>query len=125
MDHVLPETALKLREIGFPQGNTKYLWHRRKGAKVSLPAHNIVAGEEHWHIYKRNKHDISAFGDSHGYNRWVSAPTIEQVREWMKQKKEDIWEENRQVMHMVQMAKFFASIIGVVIEEREMTNEEE
>ena len=82
MDHVLPETALKLREAGFPQGGTEYLWHKQKGAKISFPKHGIVAGEEHWHLYKRNKHDISAFGDSHGYNRWVSAPTIDQANRW-------------------------------------------
>ena len=82
MEFVLPQTALKLREVGFPQGKTKYLWHKRKGAKVSLPKHGVIAGEEHWHLYKRNKHDISAFGDAYGYNRWVSAPTVEQVRRW-------------------------------------------
>jgi len=82
MKYVLPHTAVKLRESGFPQGGTKYLWHKQKGAKVSFPRHGIVAGEEHWVLYKRNRHDISAFGDSHGYNRWVSAPTIEQAVKW-------------------------------------------
>ena len=86
---VLPQTAVKLREAGFPQGNTPYLWHKQKGAKVSLPKYGVIAGEEHWKIYKRNKHDISAFGDSHGYNRWVSAPTVEQAQAWAQRIKEE------------------------------------
>jgi hypothetical protein len=80
---VMHSTAIKLRNLGFPQGKTPFLWHKQKGAKVSLPKFDVVAGEEHWKLYKRNKHDISAFGDSHGYNRWVSAPTYVEATAWV------------------------------------------
>jgi len=84
MKFVLPHTALRLRELGFPQGKTKYLWHKTKQAKVTFKKFDIETGDEHWVMYKRNKHDISAFGDIYGYNRWVSAPTVEQVMRWKK-----------------------------------------
>jgi len=74
---VLPQTALRMREAGYPQGRTPYLWHKEKRLNFTT-----MRKEDHWVLYKRNKYDISAFGDSHGYNRWVSAPTINQTKEW-------------------------------------------
>ena len=77
---VLPQTALKMRDAGFPQGKTLYLWHKTKPMKFDF--HGMKKGETHWVLYKRNKHDISAFGDRHGYNRWVSAPTVAEAKRW-------------------------------------------
>lgn len=88
-NYVLPHTALKLRDIGYPQGKTPYLWHLKKGAKVSLPEHGIVAGEEHWELYKRNKHDMSSDADAKGLNRWVAAPTIGETKVWAETEKGD------------------------------------
>ena len=88
MSFVLPHTALKLRESGFPQGVTTHLWHKMKGIKVSLTKGLVEDNGEHWVLCKRNKNDISAFGDVYGYNRWVSAPTTDQVREWAEEMRE-------------------------------------
>jgi hypothetical protein len=54
------ETCIGLRRY-YPQGRTRYLWHKNK--------HN----RDKWELYERSPHDISSFGDSHGYGRWVSA----------------------------------------------------
>jgi len=43
---------------GFPPGITDYVWYWDKNK---------------WILYKRNKHDISAFGDIKGYNKYISA----------------------------------------------------
>lgn len=60
-DYYTPEECIELRADGHPQGRSVYLWHKDK--------HN----HDKWELYKRNSHDISQFGDSFGYNRWVSA----------------------------------------------------
>ena len=58
-EYYSPEQCLKFRDVGVKQGISPVLWHKDK--------------HYGWVLWKRNKHDISAFGDSHGYNRWVSA----------------------------------------------------
>lgn len=60
-----PDDCLKLRQLGYPQGISRFLWHRNK--------HN----HDQWELYARNKHDISNYGDKLGYNRWVSAAPID------------------------------------------------
>ena len=102
---VLPQTALKLRDAGFPQGNTEHLWHKEKGCRGwdKFP--------EQWVIYKRNKHDISAFGDSHGYNRWVSAPTIEQAQRWGENIREMHREAKTAAYEMLDMIQLMLEIM--------------
>jgi len=56
-----PKICLKLRDEGYKQGVSSFLWYKNK--------HN----RDKWELYERNKYDISCFGDSHGYKRWVSA----------------------------------------------------
>lgn len=60
-----PNQCQALRRLGFPQGQTNYLWVKQK---LKNQPH-----VEYWDLYRRNEHDISSFGDSHGYNRWISA----------------------------------------------------
>ena len=93
---VMVHIALKLRELGYPQGKTPYLWHRTKPSKVSFKQFDIAVGDQHWIIYKRNKHDISSFGDSHGYNRWVSAPTYGEAFAWALKRNIEIFDEKKE-----------------------------
>ena len=95
---VLPHTALKLRRSGFPQGHTKFLWHKEKG--------------NNWVLYKRNNHDISSFGDKYGYNKWVSAPTIDEAQNWAEDIKEMHREAKTAAYEMFKIIKTLVELMG-------------
>ena len=60
-----PEDCFLLRQLGFPQGTSIWLWHQEKRKNNK------------WIMYKRNNYDISSFGDKYGYNRWITAVHID------------------------------------------------
>ena len=111
MNRVLPDTALKLRLAGFPQGITKYVWHRTRPMKVAFAGKDL--GQRDWILYKRSKSDISAFGDVKGYSRWVSAPTIDEVQQWKNivEKTEKLKVES--AMMLIRMVEQILGIGGV------------
>lgn len=66
--------CLDLREAGYPQGKSTYLWLRDRQYK------------DKWSLYKRNPYDNSNKGDLLGYNRWVSAVTVKMAQAWQDSK---------------------------------------
>lgn len=73
-DYLTALECLDLREAGYPQGKSEYLWHKDK--------HN----RDEWELYRRNPYDQSRDGDKMGYNRWVSAVTVEMAQAWQDSK---------------------------------------
>lgn len=74
-DYLTPEKCEELAGMGYPQGETPYLWHKDK--------HN----HDKWELYKRNPYDMSCDADKFGFNRWVSAVTPEQAKAWRNKQK--------------------------------------
>lgn len=70
-----PEECEELRGKGYPQGKTPYLWHKDKQR------------HDEWVLWKRNPHDMSQDADKMGFNRWVSAVTPEQAKNWRDRRK--------------------------------------
>lgn len=73
-DYLPALECLDLREIGYPQGKSEYLWYRDR------------KNYQKWELYKRNPYDNSKDGDLMGYSRWVSAVTVEMAQVWQESK---------------------------------------
>ena len=77
-DYLSALECLDLREAGYPQGESDYLWLQDKRYK------------DKWSLYKRNPYDNSENGDVLGYNRWVSAVTVRMAQLWQNSKKKKL-----------------------------------
>lgn len=72
-DYLLPSECEELAGEGYPQGKSEYLWHNDKRTG--------------WELYKRNQYDMSDTADRDGFNRWTTAITHEQAKEWRDRQK--------------------------------------
>lgn len=72
-DYLLPSECEELADEGYPQGKSEYLWHNDKRTG--------------WELYKRNQYDMSDTADRDGFNRWTTAITHEQAKEWRDRQK--------------------------------------
>lgn len=60
-EYLTPDECEEIRSEGYPQGKSKYLWHKDKHQ------------HDRWVLYKRNQYDMSSDADKCGFNRWVTA----------------------------------------------------